>query len=100
MLSWSLRLFPDQVEGDLSPVRACAVFEEVDALPCAQCEVAIDTGIDSCTWVRAVFRCAGISSGAFGVVFVRAILWRETIEVGFDVAAYCGIGILLDEERG
>jgi hypothetical protein len=35
---------------------------------------------------------------SFGVVVIWPILGREMIEIGFDVVAHCGVGILLDQE--
>ena len=38
--------------------------------------------------------------GPFGVVTIRPILRREAIEIGLDIAAYCGICVFLDQKRG
>lgn len=46
------------------------------------------------------FEVGGHVVGAFGVVGVGAVLGGEAVEVGLDVVAHCGVGVLLDEEGG
>jgi hypothetical protein len=100
VVSRETRLFAEEVQDDLAVVGAGAVLEEVDALPGAEGGAAVEDGDREVDLGEDGFEVGRHVVGAFGVVVVGAVLGDEAIEVGLDVAADGGVGVLLDEERG
>lgn len=94
---------PDEVQDDLSTVRAYPVFEEVDALPGSQGEFAFDErdrqlhlGEGCLQMSRHVVRAFGVMPVGTGL---GPGLGREAIEEGLEVGAHGRIGVLLDQKR-
>jgi hypothetical protein len=96
-------LFADQVQHDLAAVGMDAVLEEVDALPGAEDEAAVQDGDGELDLREGGFEVGGHVVEAFVVVEVGAVRWRhvggDVVEVGEDVALHGGVGVLLDEQR-
>jgi hypothetical protein len=88
------------VEDDLAAVGVDAVLEEVDALPGAEDQAAVEDGDGELDLGEGGFEVGGHVVEAFVVVNVGTVVGGDVVEVGEDVALYGGVGVLLDEERG
>lgn len=95
-----LRSVADQVEDDLATMGADAVFEEVDALPGSQDELAFDKRDRKLDLGERRFEVGRHVVRTFRVMPVRTGLRREAIEIGLEVRAHGGVGVFLDEKRG
>jgi hypothetical protein len=92
-------LFADQVQHDLAAVGMDAVLEEVDALPGAEDEAAVQDGDGELDLREGGFEVGGHVVEAFVVVNVGTVVGGDVVEVGEDVALHGGVGVLLDEQR-
>jgi hypothetical protein len=97
-------LFAEEVEDDFSAVGVDAVLEEVDALPGAKDEAAVEDGDGELDLREGGLQVGGHVVEALVVVEVGPVWWRnvggDVVEPGEDVALHGGVGVLLDEERG
>ena len=97
---FTFRLNADQVQRQCAAMRAAAMLEEVDALPCAERESAVDQRDRQLD-----LRERGAEVGwhvvrAFIVVEILSRFGRYAGEIGFQVGPDFGRGVFLDEERG
>ena len=92
-------LFADQVQDDFSLVGADPVLEEVDALPRAQREMAVEDGNRKLHLSQGSFEVGRHVIRAFRVMLVGAVFRGDPVEVCLQVDAYGRVGVFLDQER-
>ena len=74
------------------------MFEEVDALPGSEGKSAVDERDGELHLGERCFEMGRHIVRSFGVMLVGTGLGREVIEVGDEVRAHSGVGVLLNEE--
>ena len=93
------RSVSEQVKDDLSAVGAGTVLEQIDALPGAEHKFAVHQRYGKLHLRQSCFEVSGHVIRAFGIVSVGSRLRRDAVEIGLQIDAYGGIGVLLDEKR-
>ena len=90
---------PNKLQHDFAAVRGATMFDQIDALPGAERELAVFTGTCSETPVSIALTWAGMSSGPSMSCDPAGVLGRQPVERGNQVGLHVGIGVLLDGER-
>lgn len=88
------------MKDDFSAVWPDTVFEEVDALPDPQHEASTDERNGELHLGECGPQVGGHVVCALGVVMVGEVFRRDSVEVGFEVGAHGGVGVLLDKQGG
>jgi len=97
---FTIRLNADQVKRQCAVMWAAAMLEQVDALPCAERESAVNQRDRELDLSERGAEVRGHVVRAFVVVEILSRFGGYAGEIGFEIGPDFGGGVFLDQERG